>query len=101
MRDGLYHYLSAATTGDLNDDDTSWIGFDHQTTLAQIRQSVKEHGFAVVTMHPMEFAERNGLEYYNRIDEKQIAELGALVSTLQNDGYGIVAVGELGGSGPW
>lgn len=101
LRDDLYHYPSAATTGDLNDDDTSWIGFDHQTTLAQIRQSVKEHGFAVVTMHPMEFAERNGLEYYNRIDEKQIAELGALVSTLQNDGYGTVAVGELGGSGPW
>jgi peptidoglycan/xylan/chitin deacetylase (PgdA/CDA1 family) len=94
-RDGLYHYPSAAITGDLNDDDTSWVGFDHQTTLAQIKQSVRDHGFAVVTMHPMEFAERSGLEYFNRIDEKQIGELDALLSSLQIEGYEIVAVGEL------
>lgn len=96
QRDDLYHYPSAAITGDLNDDDTAWVGFEHQTTLSQIRQSVKDHGFAVVTMHPMEFAARNGLEYYNRIDENQIVELDALISGLQDEGFEIVAVGELG-----
>jgi peptidoglycan/xylan/chitin deacetylase (PgdA/CDA1 family) len=96
LRDGLYHYPSAAITGDLNDDDTSWVGFGHQTTLAQIRQSVEDHGFVVVTMHPMEFAARNGLEYSNKIDVKQLAELDALISSLQGEEFEIVAIGELG-----
>lgn len=94
-RNGLYHYPLSAVTGDLNNDDTQWVGFDHQITMKSIRQSVRDHGFAVVNMHPMEFATRDGLQYSDRIDERQLAELDLLLSTLQKEKYDIVTIGEL------
>jgi peptidoglycan/xylan/chitin deacetylase (PgdA/CDA1 family) len=95
MLDGLYHYPQTATTGNLNDDDTEWLGFDHETTMKDIRQSVKNHGFAVVNMHPMEFAARDGLQYSDRIDERQLVELAMLLFTLQQEEYEIVTMSEL------
>jgi hypothetical protein len=43
------------------------VGFDHQSTLSQIRQSVKDHGFAVVTIHAMEFARAMALSITTRL----------------------------------
>lgn len=94
-RDGLYHYPETAMTGNLNDDDTQWLGFDHETTMKEIRQSVRDYGFAVVNLHPQEFSARNGLQLSDKIDEKQLAELDMLFSTLKEEKYGIVTMAEL------
>lgn len=46
-------------------------------------------------MHPMEFAARDDLQYSDRIDERQLAELDLLLATLQKEKYDIVTIGEL------
>ena len=94
-RKGLYHYPLTAITGNLNDDDTEWLGFGHEATMIDIKKSIREHGFAVVNMHPMEFAVRDGVQYSDMKDERQLAELDLLLSTLQKEKSRIVTVGEL------
>jgi hypothetical protein len=49
--------------GDLNDDDTAWLTFGHGKVFAEIEGSLTRHGFAVVTMHPQDFAASDMLDY--------------------------------------
>jgi len=91
----VYHFPATAKTGDLNDDDTEWLGFGHQDTLRSIRTSMQEYGYALVTMHPQEYSVRDGLDYQNKVDEDQVRELELLLDAVHDEGYTVVTVSEL------
>lgn len=91
----LFRFHETALTGDLSANSTSWPGYPHTLTMDAIRKSVDEHGFAVVTMHPMEFSVRSGLHFEDRVDRQQMAELELLLDAIDKEGYEIVTVGEL------
>jgi len=59
----LYRLPETALMGDLNNDDTAWLTFAHGKVFAEIEGSLILHGFAVVTMHPQDFATRDMLDY--------------------------------------
>jgi peptidoglycan/xylan/chitin deacetylase (PgdA/CDA1 family) len=91
----VFRFHETALTGDLSADGTHWPGYLHSRTFADIRNSINEHGFAVVTMHPMEFAVRSGLRFEDRVDLHQMAELELLLDSIEAEGYEVVTVGEL------
>ena len=93
--DALYHLPGTSLTGDLNDDDTSWLGTSHKGTFVQIQSSLINYGFAVVTLHPQEYSKRQGLEYTNEIDQIQIHELEILIDDIKQNGLSIVTINEI------
>lgn len=93
--DTILHFPSAAITGDLNDDDTEWLGYSHYATFESIKTSVNERGYAVVTMHPMEFSLRNGTIYQNRVDHEQIQELRMLIEDVRTARLKIVTISQI------
>jgi hypothetical protein len=46
-------------------------------------------------MHPMEFARRDGLNFHDELDEKQIQELDILLKSINEQGYGITTLSGL------
>jgi peptidoglycan/xylan/chitin deacetylase (PgdA/CDA1 family) len=92
----VYHFPSIASTGDLNDDNTQWLGYSHNDTLRAIESGLQEYGYVVVTMHPQEYSLRNGLDYANIPDSGQLAELELLIKLIQNAGIRIVTISQIG-----
>ena len=93
--DTILHFPSVANTGDLNADNTEWLGKSHEETFAAIIASMDELGYAVVTMHPMEFASRTGTAYQNEVDVTQIRELELLMDDITDAGFEIVTVSQI------
>jgi peptidoglycan/xylan/chitin deacetylase (PgdA/CDA1 family) len=93
--EGILHFPSEALTGDLNSDDTEWIGYTHETTFAAVNASISKLGYAVVTMHPMEFSLRNGTTYQNEIDQKQLYELELLMDDIKAAGFIVVTISQI------
>ena len=91
----ILHFPSAANTGDLNADNTEWLGRYHEETFDAISESMDELGYAVVTMHPMEFASRSGTAYQNEVEDGQIRELELLIDDIRDAGFEIVTVSEI------
>jgi peptidoglycan/xylan/chitin deacetylase (PgdA/CDA1 family) len=93
--DTILHFPSSAVTGDLNADDTGWLGYSHYATFESVNASVNERGYAVVTMHPMEFSLRNGTIFQNRVDHEQIQELRLLIQDIRTAGFKIVTISQI------
>ncbi len=91
----VFHVPATAKTGDLNDDDTQWLGFGHQQTLDEISKSMEEHGYALVMLHPQEFSVRDGLDFKNEVETDQIGELELLLDEIEAEDFSIVLVSEL------
>ena len=91
----VYHFPATAKTGDLNADNTEWIGYSHEDTMQDINDSVEKFGFAVVMMHPQEFSLREGTSFQNIVDAGQLGQLELLLDSVQSDGYRIVTLSEL------
>lgn len=93
--DSILHFPFNALTGDLNDDNTIWVGYPHEMTFEAINASIGELGYTVVTMHPMEFSFRNGTTYQNEIDRKQIEQLELLIDDIRAAGFAIVTISQI------
>ncbi|UVS69626.1 polysaccharide deacetylase family protein [Nitrososphaera viennensis] len=93
--DGLLHYPETTVTGDLSGDGARWLSYSHERTMEEIKRGIDENGFAVVTMHPMEFALRDGLNFRDEIDERQMEELDLLLKAISEQGYEITTLGDL------
>ena len=91
----IFHFPSSAFTGDLNVDNTEWLGYSHDSTFAALNASMNKLGYAVVTMHPMEFSVRNGTMYQNKVDDVQIQELELLIGDIRNEGFKIVTISQI------
>jgi len=73
-----------------------WQGIDHEETLRQIKTSMKQNGFAIVVMHPMEYSlEHDSTIFQNALDSKQIRELEFLIEKIKLEGFHIVTVGNI------
>ncbi len=91
----LYRFPETAFTGDLNKEQMKFVGVSHQTTLQQINESMKKFGFAVVTLHPQEFANFYDDNYKNEINSQQFNELKWLFSSLKDKKIKIVFLDEI------
>jgi peptidoglycan-N-acetylglucosamine deacetylase len=90
-----YHLPQTTTTGDVSANETSWIGYNYTKVFSEIRASINEYGFAVVTMHPQEYALRDKLNYQNKVNDLQIKELQLLLDSIQKNGIRIVKISDI------
>jgi peptidoglycan/xylan/chitin deacetylase (PgdA/CDA1 family) len=91
----LYRFPETVLMGDLSADNTYWITFSRQEVFDGIEESLDQHGFAVVTMHPQDFAVRDMLNYQNMVDYNQINELKMLLDKIQERGIKVVTISEI------
>ena len=91
----LYHFPSTGSTGDLSTNNDYWVGREHQEILADIEESLENYGFAVVTMHPMEYSQREALHYSDSVDLRQVSELKKLINDIKELGLKIVTIPEI------
>ena len=91
----IFHFPAAAKTGDLNADDTHWLGSSHAETMAEVNSSIGKYGYAVVMMHPQEYSVRQGTTFQNAVDTDQLHELDLLLDSVDAQRYKIVTISEL------
>ncbi len=91
----VYNFPETAFTGALNEDRTQFVGLHHSDTMRQIDSSLSEYGFAVVTIHPQDFAVYHQESYRNEADQLQIEQLDSLISNLLDSGVSIVPISEI------
>jgi peptidoglycan/xylan/chitin deacetylase (PgdA/CDA1 family) len=93
--EAIHHLPETAYTGNLNKDNTLWIGYNHKETFASIMSSLQKYGFAVIVIHPQEYSNRDKLHYTNTVNETQVQELKQLIDELQKNDIKIVTMSEI------
>lgn len=89
----LYHFPTTAATAMTDENQTSeWERMNHKETYASILDSLLNYGFAVVMMHPMDFAMQDELTFQNDIDWNQLHELELLLDMIKQEGLEIVPI---------
>lgn len=91
----VYNFPETAMTGAMTQDRTYFVGLSHSETMKQIEASISEYGFAVVTLHPQEYAIYYQGDYHNQVNYAQIEQLKILISELQDAEISIVPISEI------
>ena len=91
----LYRFPETAEMGNVNNDFTDWINYNHNQTYAEILRSMTKYGYAVVMLHPQDFSSKHFFNYTNRINQTQIHELDLVIDQLRNDGFKIVTISKI------
>ena len=91
----LYYFPASTETAILNEESNLWENKDREVTYTEARNFLKEHGFAVVMMHPYEFTESDLGVFTGEADQKLLDELGKLIDQFQDDGIKIVSIGQI------
>jgi len=69
-----------------------YVGLDHSRTLAMIKLSLSNYGFAIISMHPPEFTIIEGGKHGNKINPERLEELELLIEKIQADGHDFVQI---------
>jgi len=91
----FYHFPQTAETGQFGPGSTYFVGVTHDKTLDEVKTSIKQHGYAVVMMHPQEHSVLQDGALQNIVNEKQIQELEQLIDKLNEEGIDIVPLGKI------
>ena len=90
---GMYHLPFSALTAYVDKDGEHWDPVPLATIERDILNSLKNHGYAVVEMHPQEFALRNQEEGIEAIDESHMADIEGLIQWLHSEKMDVVTLG--------
>ena len=91
----FYRFPQAAQTAILNTESNLWELESNQKMLDDIKSSLDDYGYAVVMMHPMEFAENDHGIYRNSINSEHLNELETLLDNVKNSGIDIVPISKI------
>jgi uncharacterized protein YjbI with pentapeptide repeats len=91
----LYYLPANTETAELNETTWEWEKTGYQTTFTEAQEFIHTDGFAVVMMHPYEFAKIDSGEYTGETDFEQIENLKKLIDQFKENGIDIVSVGEI------
>ena len=92
----FFRLPSTAKIGDVSKGGTTWTSYGHDVTYAQVLASLVKYGFAVVLLHPQDYANKHsGFAYDNVINQTQIHELDLLIDEIRNDGYKLVSLDDI------
>jgi peptidoglycan/xylan/chitin deacetylase (PgdA/CDA1 family) len=79
----LYIIPPSMNTGFLDSETGMYKMISYGQLVQGIRENITENGVAVVSMQPMEFAQRNQTDYINKTNEDEIEKLGSLLDDLR------------------
>src|SRR5689334_15116266 len=79
----LYHLPAMTSFKDDNGNGT-WIKVPIQTILNDVDDSVNRYGYAVVLLHPQNFAKMENNVFVDTVDENEIKDLSLLISQIKS-----------------
>jgi peptidoglycan/xylan/chitin deacetylase (PgdA/CDA1 family) len=88
----VYLIPPSINTGILDPESGLYTMISYEQLVKGIRQNITDNGVAVVSMQPMEFAQRDQADYINRSNEAEIQNLGSLLDHLKNSDISIVTI---------
>lgn len=91
----LYRFPELATTGDYVPSQNRILGVSAEKTFSDVLKAIENHGFAVITIHPQEYAVFKGGEYLNEINQDQMKQLEVLIEKIQKQKIQIVSLDEI------
>ncbi|HXG73309.1 MAG TPA: polysaccharide deacetylase family protein [Candidatus Nitrosotenuis sp.] len=91
----FYHFPAHAYTARLNPQNGFWEPASNQQILEKIEDSIFEYGYAVVMMHPYEFANYEEGFYVNKVNTTAIEQLSALIDKIQSQNRRILTIGSI------
>jgi peptidoglycan/xylan/chitin deacetylase (PgdA/CDA1 family) len=80
----LYIIPPSISTGVLNPKSDLYEPLPYDQLVEGIRQNITDNGVSVVSMQPLEFAQRNQTDYINQSNQDEIKDLGSLLDELRN-----------------
>jgi|GEM_PF-1057955 len=92
--DGFYIPPAITESAKLAADHITWKINDKETIKEKVMQSVKEHGYAIIMMHPQEFSLNENGEY-DIPNQKTISEFSLLLEELKEIDARIVKMNEI------
>ena len=96
----LYHFPQGTRTAKPDPKNPGlWISFSNNKVFDEILSSHDKYGFAVVTMHPYEYAVQQNGSLTNEINWEHIKQLELLLDKIKNNGFSIIAIGEINENG--
>ena len=91
----FYRFPEVATTGGYIPSQNRILGISSDQTFSDALGGINKYGFAVITMHPQEFAVYEGGEYINEINLEQIKELENLIEKIKSENIEIIYLGQI------
>ncbi|MEW6043813.1 MAG: polysaccharide deacetylase family protein [Thermoproteota archaeon] len=91
----FYHFPAHSYTARLNPADGFWMPIPNEEILEKIEESLFEYGYAVVMMHPYEFANYEGGFYVNKVNSTAIQQLSSLIDKVQSQNRRILTIGSI------
>ena len=80
----LYH-LPAMTSFQDDNGNGTWIKVPIQSILNDVDDSVNRYGYAVVLLHPQNFANMENNVFVDTVDENEIKDLSLLISQIKSE----------------
>ena len=91
----LYRFPELATTGDYVPSQNRILGVSAEKTFSDALKAIQTHGFAVITIHPQEYAVFQGGEYLNEVNQSQMTQLNLLIEKIQQQNIQIVSLDKI------
>ena len=91
----LYRFPEVATTGKFDLDLSRFVALPHEKTFTDLQTYLKDYGFAVVVIHPPEFAIIANGAYANEVNQEQLDELILLIDKVKESGLKLVPIGKI------
>ena len=88
----LYRFPELATTGEYVPSQNRILGVSADKTFSDAMKAIQTHGFAVITIHPQEYAVFQGGEYINEVNESQTTQLKLLIEKINKRHIQIVSL---------
>ena len=86
----FYRFPQMAETGGYVPSQNRIVGVSADETFSDTITGLNEHGLAVITLHPQEFAVFEGGQYVNEVNQEQIDELSSLIEKIQSQNISII-----------
>ncbi len=89
--DSLRHVPATVSFANLSGDDPFLSGTMQQKALTKVQASIKQHGFAVISLHPPDFAVKTDV-VENKVDADKIKLLESLIDDIRSSGLDVVTL---------
>ncbi|WP_100182250.1 polysaccharide deacetylase family protein [Candidatus Nitrosotenuis aquarius] len=94
-KSSFYEFPIVPATARLDPSAGIWRHISNDTIMEKIEESIFEYGYAVVMMHPYEFAQYENGFYVNKVNSTKIQELDSLIDQVRQAKYKILPIGQI------
>ncbi|MFY3741740.1 MAG: peptidoglycan/xylan/chitin deacetylase (PgdA/CDA1 family) [Candidatus Nitrosomirales archaeon] len=90
--DSIFHFPQTAFVSNVNATTGKWEIFSNEQVLEMIRASIKQYGFAVISMHPVAYYDKQDSKYVYHKETMQA--LHTLLKEVKNE-FNIVGISDI------